>query len=210
MGKNFESSLFKELCELVGVQKSHTMSFNPKCNGQTERTNRSLLQMSRATAQENHESWLQRLPTLMAAYRMTAHKVAGMTPNFAMFSHEVMLPASLTAKPPEEPMETKVPFVKNFQETLRDAHLRVREATQKSAKTKKSYYDRRSKCTNFKEGQLVCSSLGTASVMDRSMAYRIFQSPVVVQIRLATGKKTCQTVNIDRLVPCKLNTPFFT
>jgi len=73
MGKNFESSLFKELCELVGVQKSHTMSFNPKCNGQTETTNHSLLQMLRATAQEKHESWPQRLPT------MTAHKVTGMT-----------------------------------------------------------------------------------------------------------------------------------
>jgi len=72
-----------------------------------------------------------------------------------MFSREVMLPASLIAKPPEEPMETKVPFVKTFQETLRDAHLQVREATQKSAKTQKSYYDSRSKCINFKEGKLV-------------------------------------------------------
>jgi len=70
--------------------------------------------MLKATAQEEPVSWPQRLPTLMAAYRMTTHKTTRMTPNMAMLGREVILPASLIARPPEEPLEPKVLFVKDF------------------------------------------------------------------------------------------------
>jgi len=73
MGKNFESNLFKELCELTGTYKSHMSPFHPISDGQSEHINRTLLQMLRATAQDNPETWPTRLPTLMAAYRMTTH-----------------------------------------------------------------------------------------------------------------------------------------
>ena len=45
LGKNFESKLFYELCLLAGVSKSHTTAFHPQSDGQTERMNRTLLQM---------------------------------------------------------------------------------------------------------------------------------------------------------------------
>ena len=53
LGKNFEGKLFHELCQLVGINKSHTTAFHPQCDGQTERMNRTLLQMLRSTAEEN-------------------------------------------------------------------------------------------------------------------------------------------------------------
>ena len=56
----------------------------------------------------------QRLPTVMAAYRMTVHKTTGMTPNMAMLGREVMMPAALIARPPEEPHRTTVPFVRDL------------------------------------------------------------------------------------------------
>jgi len=59
-GKNFESKLFQELCDLTGVQKSHTTAFHPQCDGQVERLNRTLLQMLRTPVQDNPHSWPQR------------------------------------------------------------------------------------------------------------------------------------------------------
>jgi len=59
--------------------------------------NTTLLQMLRCTADETPESWPHRLPTVMAAYCMTVHRVTGVTPNMAMFGQEVLLPASLIA-----------------------------------------------------------------------------------------------------------------
>jgi len=153
IGKNFESKLFYELCLLAGINKSHTTAFHLHSDGQTERMNRTLLQMLKTTA--DPATWPQRLPIAMAAYRMTMHKTTRMTPNMAMLGREVMLPAALIARPPEEPHRTTVPFVRDLRDTLRDAHQRVRDATRSSARTHKAYYDDRSKRTTFKEGQLV-------------------------------------------------------
>ena len=118
--------------------------FHPQSDGQTERINRTLLQMLRCTADENPESWRHTLLTVMAAYRMTVHRVIGVTPNMAMLGREVLLPASLIARPPVEPVTTTVPFVNDLRDVMRDAHERIRQATKKEARTQRKYYDDRS------------------------------------------------------------------
>jgi len=155
LGENFESKLFYELCLLAGVNKSHTTAFHLESDGQTERMIRTLLQMLKTTADDNPATWPQRLPTVMAAYRMTVHKTTGMIPNMAMLGQEVMLPAAVIARPPEEPHRTTVPFVRDLRDTLRDAHQRVRDAIRSPTRTQKIYYDERSKQAVFTEGQLV-------------------------------------------------------
>ena len=95
LGINFEGKLFHELCQLTGIKKTHTTSFHAQSDGQTEKINRTLLQMLRTTADENP----QRLHTVMSAYRMTVHSVTGLTPNMAMLVREVLLPVTLIAKP---------------------------------------------------------------------------------------------------------------
>jgi len=100
LGKNFESKLFYKLCFIAGVDKSHTTAFHPQSDGQTERMNRTCFQMLKTTADENPGTWLQRLATVMAAYRMTVHKTTAITPNMAMLGREVMMPAALIARPP--------------------------------------------------------------------------------------------------------------
>jgi len=113
-------------------------------------------------------------------------------------------------------MEAKVPFVLGFRDTLRDAHSRVRAATQKSARTQKIYYDRRSKRLQFHTGQLVWLYWPKPPVRQRfkklsqlwTGPWKIdhFKSPVVVEIHSTIGKKKRQIVNIDRLVPCSQST----
>ena len=90
-GKNFESKLFTELCHIAGIDKSHTTPFHPRSDGQTERMNRTLLQMLRTTASDNANNWASFLPALMSAYRMTTHSVTGTTPNLAMLGREVLI-----------------------------------------------------------------------------------------------------------------------
>jgi len=43
-GRNFESKLFHEMCQLTGVVKTRTTPFHPQSAGQTERMNHTLLQ----------------------------------------------------------------------------------------------------------------------------------------------------------------------
>ena len=211
-GKNFESKLFHELCEIAGIQKSRTTPFHAMCDGQTERMNRTLLQMLRKTADENPATWPQRLPTVMSAYRMTVHRTTGMTPNYAMFGRETMLPATLIARPPQEPSRTTVPFVKDLRDALRDAHTRVREATKAAAKFERRTFDQKSRQTKFVEGQLVWLFWPKPPVRQkfRKLAklwtgpWRIdhFKSPLVVELKHTESRRR-QTVHVDRLLPCE-------
>jgi len=84
---------------------------------------------------------------------MTVHKTTGVTPNMAMFGREVLLPATLIARPPEEPAKISVPFVVDFRDTLRTAHQKVRENTKKTARTQKTYYDQRTRPFRYEVGQ---------------------------------------------------------
>jgi len=216
MGKNFESKLFHELCQITGINKSRTTPFHPQCDGQTERMNRTLLQMLRCTADDNPATWPQRLPTVMAAYRMTVHRVTGLTPNMAMLGREVMLPATLIAKPPEESSATSVPFVRDLGDALRQAHQQVRESTQSVARTQKRHYDERSRQTKFTQGQLVWLYWPRPPVRQKfkklqqlwTGPWRIesFCSPLVVNVK-HVDKRSRQRVHVDRLMPCIVPPP---
>ena len=94
-----------------------------------------MLQMLRATCQDHPDLWPNKLDTVMSAYRMTTHKVTQVTPNLAMLRREVILPATLIVKPPEEPVDTTVPFVNDLRDHIRAAHAQVRQTTQRAAKT---------------------------------------------------------------------------
>ena len=45
-GANFESNLFKELCQMLNITKTRTTLYHPQCDGQVERrTIRDLLKL---------------------------------------------------------------------------------------------------------------------------------------------------------------------
>jgi len=142
---------------------------------------------------------------------MTVHKTTGITPNTAMLGREVMLPAALIARPPEETTRTSVPFVRGLRDALRDAHDKVRVATQATARTQKRYYDGRSKQTPFQQGQLVWlywprpphrqKFKKLQKLWTGPWKIEHFKTPLVVLIK-HTLKNTRQTVHVDRLLPC--------
>ena len=210
-GANFESKLVAELCKITGINKTRTTAFHPRSDGQTERANRSILQMLRASISDNPQDWPSRLPAILAAYRMTVHKTTGVTPNRAMFGREVLFPCTLIAAPPEEAVHVSVPFVESFQQTLRDAHHQIRQATQSTAKTQKTYFDKHVKGPPFSVNQLVWLFWPkplirqTQRKLQRlwSGPWKIleFKSSVVVVVQHCHNNKR-QTVHIDRLSPC--------
>ena len=210
-GRNFESRLVAELTKIAGIRRSRTTPFHPRSDGQTERMNRTILQMLRATAHDDPTDWPQKLPVILAAYRMTPHKTTGVSPNLAMLGREVMCPCTLIAAPPEEPLQTLVPYTAKFREDMRSAHQRVRAATRRSARTQKSYFDARAKTISLTVGQLVWLYWPRPQVRQQKRKltqlwvgpFRVidFKSDIVVRIQHIRTNKF-QTVHVDRLVPC--------
>ena len=86
-GRNFESSLLKETCKTLGIQKTHTTAYHPQGNSLVERGNRTVLQMLRCYVDKSHE-WEEFLPLVLYAYRTTKHSSTGITPFELMYGRD--------------------------------------------------------------------------------------------------------------------------
>ena len=94
-GRCYESAIFAELCKVLEIRKTRTSARNPRCNGQGERFNRSLLRMVKSYLKGEQENWDLNLGCLAAAYRATPQESTGLTPNLLLLGREVRLPAEL-------------------------------------------------------------------------------------------------------------------
>ena len=72
-GRNFESSVIKELCSLSSVGKSRTTPYHPMGNGMTERFNQTLLNMLGALEDDQKQDWKSFVATLVHAYNATKY-----------------------------------------------------------------------------------------------------------------------------------------
>ena len=91
-GRNFVSSLIKELCMLLCINQSKTTSYHPAGNGQTERMNRTLLSLLRSLSEEKKSKWPLYLNELIHAYNILEHSSTGYSPFFLMFGREERIP----------------------------------------------------------------------------------------------------------------------
>ena len=95
-GRNYESDIFKELCQLLEIRKTRTSPGHPKGNGQTERFNKTLLQMIRAYLKGQQDEWDSNLGCLAAAYRAIIRESTGATPYILLGKKKDATPIGLT------------------------------------------------------------------------------------------------------------------
>ncbi len=91
-GANFESEIIKELCQITGITKTRTTAYHPMGNGQTERYNRTLLNMLGTLETSQMSDWKKYLPSLVYAYNCTRYETTKMSPFELMFGRKPRLP----------------------------------------------------------------------------------------------------------------------
>ena len=69
-GRNFQSKVFKTICNMLTIRKTRSSPKNPKCNGQIERFHSTLTAMIRAYIKDQTD-WDLNLGCLAGAYRST-------------------------------------------------------------------------------------------------------------------------------------------
>ena len=88
-GRNFESRMVKEVCDLLKIVKTRTTPYRPGANGQVERMNPTILKILCCFIQGQQEDLDIHLATVGMAIRSTVNRQTGFTPNFLMIGREV-------------------------------------------------------------------------------------------------------------------------
>ncbi|XP_056001857.1 uncharacterized protein LOC130048813 [Ostrea edulis] len=94
-GRQFESTLFQDLCSMLKIDKTRTTPFNPKSDGLVERFNRTLEDMISKYVQPNQRNWDEVLPLMMLAYKSSVHDTTGYSPAKLNLGRELKLPVDL-------------------------------------------------------------------------------------------------------------------
>lgn len=99
-GKQFESKIVEELNEVFGMRKTRTSLYYPQSDGQVERFNRTLKEMTSKHITESGNEWDDHLKQLALAYKSSVHQSTSFTPFFLNHGREARLPIDIMCGPP--------------------------------------------------------------------------------------------------------------
>ena len=158
-GREFESKLFKGICDLMGGHKTKTCPYHPQSDGMVERFNRTCITMLSAFVTDHKQDWDLHLPFIMAAYRSSIHESTGFTPMKMMTGQEMNLPIDLMMKearpPPDMGLQTPGQYVTWMRSALQEAYDSAREVLGRAATRQKRAYDQKAVDKKFPRGSWV-------------------------------------------------------
>ena len=155
-GSNFESCVFREVCELLGIRKTRTTPGRPQSDGMVERTCRSIQAMMSSYVSQNQKDWDVYLPLLVLAYNSSLHDTTKCTPSKMMLGRELRLPIDLALGIPEKRIsQCESDYAYQLERQLVQTHDFARKHMQISSDGMKRHYDRSSCFKEFSVGDLV-------------------------------------------------------
>ena len=154
-GRNFESTVFQQMCQLLGITKTRTTPYNPKSDGMVERFNRTLINIiaTLLDPEKHQKDWDRYLPYATAAYRSSTHDTLQETPNMMMFGREVTLPVDLDFPRQEEPEWTD--YAQQLRERLEATYQRAQNQQGREMRRQKRNYDRKTDGRLYEAEQFV-------------------------------------------------------
>jgi len=153
-GPNFESKVFKEMCWLMGIEKTNTTSYHPQGNGQVENFNKSLKNMLITMVNEKGTDWDQHIPSCLLAYRTSVQVSIDETPAQMVFGEELSLPIDIMLGTTEDvPLSSQ--FTRDLRDSLEEAHENAREHLGAAQRRQRQQYNTRSRDSSFQVGDLV-------------------------------------------------------
>ena len=157
-GRNFESELVENLCQVGGVKKLHTSLYHPQTNGQCERFNSTLLNMLGTLTPEQKKDWKSHVSAMVHAYNCTKNAATGFSPYYLLFGREPRLPVDVEfglqrGNPRGRLGESN--YVSQLRRRLKFAHNKAKQIASKQQARHKRLYDRKCRGATLDVGDLV-------------------------------------------------------
>ena len=216
-GRQFESRLFKDMCELLQIEKTRTTPYHPQSDGMVERFNRTLCTMLSTFVEDNQRNWDTLLPYVMMAYRSTEHETTGMSPNMLMLGRETTIPLDIIYEMPPclKPRERNE-WVWELRENLESVHTFVRQNTGNAVSRQKRYHDQK---TNYEQLEISDNVYVLFPVRKSGMSPKLtsfWKGPYKIMSKLSDVlyKVNCgrdgvpQIIHVDRIRKAVKQPPF--
>ena len=203
-GQEVHSTIMKELCRLLQIDKLNTSTYKASTNATCERFHRSLNTIMGKVASAQQSDWDDLLPFVLAAYRASRHDSTGYSPNFIMLHREVRTPADLMYGLPDGSDPTTCDnYVENVRERMRAAYKVVRDQLGKSAERNKRYYDAKARpipVYYYNPRKFVGRSEKWARKYSPHTIVKIL-TPVTVLLRRSKNSRAFVS-HVDKIKPC--------
>jgi transposase InsO family protein len=156
-GRNFESRVIKELCAILGIDKSRTSPYHPEGNGIAERFNRTLLNMLGTLPEEKKSKWKDHIATVVHAYNCTRHDTVGVSPYSLVFGREPVLPIDVIygIQRPDIEANTYSEYVRKLREQLQHAFELAKSHSRDAQETQRNNYNKKVRGRKLEVGDLV-------------------------------------------------------
>ena len=180
-GRNFESTLVKELCAIYGIAKSRTTPYHPQGNAQVERFNRTLHDRLRMLPNKQKKHWPDHLPELVYSYNCTPHSTTSYSPYYLMLGRDPKLPLDhLLGRPSSDDDDQLVEYVASHQPRLRDAFRVASRCSENESLKRRTRIDK------------------SANASDLSVGCRVF----VVNVKRSEVDPKCRTTGKKNHITC--------
>ncbi len=157
-GRQFDNLCFREFCSELGIDHRFTSVAHPQTNGETEVTNRTILQGLKARLDQSKGQWVEDLYNVLWAYRTTFRIPTGETPFNLTYGTEAVIPLEIGLPSPRvehyDASSSSSQLRNNLdliEETREAARVRMAKYQQRTAQ----YYNAKVKVKTFKVGDLV-------------------------------------------------------
>ena len=155
-GRDFESDLIRELCDMVGIKKCRTTPYHPSSNS-VERLNRTLLNMLRSLEDDKKLDLKATLPLVVHAYNCRNHESTQYSPYFLFFGRHPRLPVDLLFGLGQNRNKHSATnhYVRNLKKQLTEAYTRATENINQTHHKNKIRYDKTAHAAVLYQGDRV-------------------------------------------------------
>ena len=208
-GRNFESTLFQEVCRLLGIRKTRTTAYHPEGNGMVERFNRTMGAMIQILIGDEHNSWDKILPLTLMAYRSSVHETTQQTPHMMLFGREMTVTLALTLSelPTSQVEQDELQHTWDLREKLARVNRSAREVPSQAMRRQKLQHSRGSQGHQRDLGDLVwlitkVRKQGRAAKFEHKCRrpYTVIDVMADVTYRIEDKKGKRTVVNGERLI----------
>ena len=214
-GRNFESELIENLCQVAAVKKLKISPYHPQTNGQCECFNRTLLNMLGTLTPEQKKDWKSPVPTLVQTYNCTRNAATRFSPYYLLFGRESRLPVDMEFGLQRESQKGPLcesSYVSQLRRRFMFAHNKAKQMAKRQQARHKGLYDQRCRDAEPELGDLILvkqtARKGRHKIQDKweDEEYQVLGQPTLVF--LCMWSRALQWVDIGSFIgicycPCK-------